>query len=142
MVPRLSPAEEAPAPRSLADIENRLLPLLNQVRLSALSCRVAAREDLFRACALLSSDEATAANAHLTALIRCLGQVISRPPVFYRPGVFEMSFDEAWLMRLFSAFAANDADSFHFLLRSRVSRPSQRNMAFLIGRISQQFSQI
>ncbi len=111
-------------------------PLLIRIRVSALACRTAARTDLFEACAVLSADRETADAAHIEVLTRCLAQGLGRAPQFFRPGALEVSFDEAWLMRLLNASSTKDSDSFAFLLRSRVHRSAQRNLAFLLHRIA------
>jgi hypothetical protein len=115
---------------------------LNTLRMIALQCRSAAHTDLFKACALLSNKEDTAKDAHARALLKCLRQAVSIQPVFYRPGVTELSFDEAWLMRAIMAIGGGDQDSFSFLIRSRVPKLHQRHVAFLIKGISEQFRQI
>ena len=112
---------------------------LNTLRMIALECRAAASADLFRACAMLSNKEDTARDAHARALLKCLRQAVSTRPVFFRPGVEEVSFDEAWLMRAITAAQSGDGDSLSFLIRSRVSKPHQRHIAFLIKGISQHF---
>ncbi|KJZ17881.1 hypothetical protein TW80_16735 [Loktanella sp. S4079] len=116
--------------------------VLNALRVIALECRVAAQMDLFKACALLSTQPETARDAHARALIKCLRQVTSRTTTFFRPGTEEISFDEAWLVQALSAIKRGDGDSFSFLVRSRVPREHQRHIAFLIKGISEQFSQV
>lgn len=107
--------------------------LLNHLRLVALECRSAARTDLFEACALLSTDKETSANAFSAALIKSLPQALGLRPRLLRPGVQELSFDERWLVALLTAARAGDDDSFTFLLRSRVRSEAQRNMGYLIA---------
>ncbi|MEL6798475.1 MAG: hypothetical protein AAFO80_01250 [Pseudomonadota bacterium] len=106
--------------------------VLNQLRLVALDCRTAARADLFEACALLSIDKATSGTAFAEALMKCLPQALGTRPRMLRPGVEELSFDEAWLNRLIEAAQHGDADSFAFLLRSRVRPEARRNVGYLI----------
>ncbi|MEJ6404815.1 hypothetical protein [Yoonia sp. 2307UL14-13] len=114
---------------------------LNTLRLIALECRSAASADLFKACAMLSIKEDTARDAHARALLKCLRQAVYTRPVFFRPGVTDISFDEAWLMRAITAAQSGDADSLSFLIRSRVPKLYQRNIAFLIKGISEQLDQ-
>lgn len=116
--------------------------VLNTLRLVALECRVAARTDLFKACAVLSNKEDVARDAFSRALLKCLREAISSKPVFYQPGTVALSFDEAWLMRALIAARGGDGDSLAFLIRSRVPKMYQRNIAFLINGISEQFCQI
>ncbi|MEO0692174.1 MAG: hypothetical protein AAFY90_04765 [Pseudomonadota bacterium] len=106
--------------------------VLNHLRLVALGCRSAARADLFEACALLSTDKATSGTAFAEALMKCLPQALGNRPRMLRPGVEELSFDEAWLNRLIEAAQQGDADSFTFLLRSRVRPEARRNVGYLI----------
>ncbi len=105
---------------------------VNHIRLKALQCRSAARADLFRACAVLSSRPETARDAYAEALVRCLFEATGRLAILHRPGALEFSFDEAWLMRLAIAAKSGDDDSFGFLIRSRVRSYAQRNMSFLL----------
>ena len=116
--------------------------LLNALRLIALECRVAAQTDLFMACALLSNKQDTARDAFARALLKCLRQAIHQKPVFFRSSTEEVSFDEAWLMRALVAARDSDSDSFAFLIRSRVPMLHQRNIAFLVKGIAEQFSQV
>ena len=109
---------------------------LNALRVIALECRVAAREDLFQACALLSNSRTKAQDAYARALFRCLTEAIGSNAVFHRPGVAELSFDEAWLTRLLIASHAGDDASVAFLIRSRVPKMHQRHIAFLIKGIA------
>jgi len=114
--------------------------VLNAMRVTALSCRVAAREDLFRACALLTQSKTQAQDAFAQALFCCLNEALGRRAIFFRPGEAELSFDEAWLTRLLMASHGGDGDSVMFLIKSRVSRQHQRHIAFLIKGISEQFA--
>ncbi len=127
------PLTKAPvAPR----IDPRARPLLNHLRVVALKCRAAARTDLFEACAMLSADKTVARTAHAETLLKCLAQATGKRPVMYRPGSEEVSFDEAWLARLVTASATGDADSFSFLIHSRVPHWARRNLAFLIHMVA------
>ncbi len=128
--PVASPAQQMPA---------QARGVLNALRIIAMECRAEARADVFEACALLSNERSVAQDAHARALIRCFGQVLGVRPVFYRPGTVQMSFDEAWLMRLVQCRRNGEWDSFQFLLRSRVGKDQRRNMAFLIGGVSERF---
>ncbi len=134
------PSTEVPAQQP--DITTQWRDVLNRLRVIALECRVSAQTDLFKACALLSSQPETARDAHARALIKCLRQVTARTTTFYRPGTTEISFDEAWLVQALSAIKRGDGDSFSFLIRSRVPREHQRNIGFLIRGISEQFPQV
>jgi hypothetical protein len=128
--------------REPATIPNEWRGCLNTLRILALECRSAARTDLFHACALLSNKQNTARDAHARALMKCLDQAVAKQPIFYQPGVTELSFDEAWLMRAIIAARDVDSDSLTFLIRSRVPHLHQRQIAFLVTGISEQFSQV
>lgn len=113
--------------------------IVNHLRLVALKCRSAARVDLDQACALLLADPSDAQMRHAETLMRGFRQAVEKRPVFFRPGTVELSFDEAWLSRLFEAVERADDDSFQFLIKSRVPRWTQRNLAYLIRSISEEF---
>ena len=115
---------------------------LNHLRFVALRCRTRARADMFKACALLSSDNTQSIRAHAEALALCLNEALSKRAVFFRPGTPELSFDEAWLVQLASALRRGDEHSVRFLLHSRVRPEHHRNMRFLVSRISEQFPHI
>ncbi|MEP5153659.1 hypothetical protein [Planktotalea sp.] len=119
-------------------IDDRWRSVLTHVRLIALQCRSAARSDLFKACALLSLEENVARDAHLTALLKGLRNAMSRDPVFFRPGVYETSFDENWLIQALCAREAEDWDSFRFLIHSRIAPSHRRHVIFLICGILEQ----
>lgn len=113
--------------------------LLNHLRTVALACRAAARTDLFEACATLSTDRKVAKSAYAEVLMKCLSQALGATPIMFRPGVTEISFDEAWLLRLVETAQTGDEDSFSFLLRSRVPGHARRNVAGLINAVASQF---
>lgn len=113
---------------------------LNHLRVMALSCRVKSRSNLFHACALISADPQSTREAHAEALIRCLSEAMDRRPVMLRTGSSEVSFDEAWLIRLAKSLAGNDTDSAAFLLGSRIKPAERRHIRFLVGRISDCFA--
>lgn len=116
--------------------------LLNALRHINLTCRCAARTDLFEACAILSHAPNVAKSAYAEALMKSLSQALGQSPVLHRPGVQEVSFDEAWLLRTVEAARRNDHGSFLFLLRSRVPHAARRNLGFLILSVSERFAEI
>jgi hypothetical protein len=137
----LRPGQEADAlPQPAALLSAEWWGVLNALRMTALDCRVAAQTDLFKACAVLSNKEDVARDAFSQALLKCLREAISTKPIFYQPGTVALSFDEAWLMRAVIASRGGDGHSLTFLIRSRVPKMYQRNIAFLINGISDQFS--
>lgn len=132
--PGLAPSAAAAA---LPEIE--ALGLLNHLRMVALGCRASAKTNLFEACALLSLDGEDAKRTFADTLIKCLETSARRPITWFRPGVNELSFDEAWVMRCIACVRSGDADSLDFLLRSRIAASDRRYIGFLLGRISDQF---
>lgn len=113
---------------------------LNHLRFVALACRAKGRADLFKACALLSTDKSWSMRAHAEALMLCLNDALSQRAVLFRPGTVELSFDEAWLIELATALRRDDEASVRFLLHSRVKREHHRHIRFLVTRISEHFS--
>ncbi len=126
----------APPPPALSDSETGLL---NHLRLIGMQCRASRRADLFEACAALSMDKSTARAAHAEILMRTLGQSMRRAPVLHAPGVAEISFDEAWLIRIARAYVDGDRASATFLLASRVVPHARRNVGFLIAAVTDEF---
>lgn len=128
-------------PTPVKRLPEQSLLLVNYLRMVARRSRSAARMDLNEACGLLLADPANADMRHAEILIRGFKQAVGKRPVFFQPDTDDISFDEAWLGRLFETLALGDEDSFVFLIKSRVPLWTQRNFAFLIRSISEQFSQ-
>lgn len=133
-------ARHAIKPADIFGLDARSREILTHLRIVALRCRAAARTDLFEACALLSLDGENAKQSFADTLMRCLGATLNRPTTWFRPGVSELSFDEAWLMRCFEKAATGDTANLQFLLRSRVAPHNQRYIGFLIAGISDRFA--
>lgn len=114
-----------------ADPGHPALPLLDRVRRLAMDCRLAPRLDADRYCALLRAEKGPAGAAHLSGLMRLLPIALGRRAVFHRPGAREMTFDEAWLLRLVASIRAGDRDSVAFALASRVPRHLRAPIRFL-----------
>lgn len=125
----------------MAEFDGEAGTLLDALRQIALKCRSAAHTDLFDACAVLSHTPNVAKTAYAEALIKSLSQALGTSPVLHRPGVQEVSFDEAWLLRTMQAAQQNDRASFLFLMRSRVPHAARRNLGFLILSVSEHFAQ-
>lgn len=106
--------------------------MLAVLRKEAARCRVAPHLDLFEACSLLTMDEEKAAKRYATALLRTLAQALGQRAVVHMPGSNEISFDEAWLLRLLERLSADDSDSAGFLLSRRVPQPYRRPVIFLL----------
>lgn len=116
--------------------------LLNELRFVAMNCRTKPQTNLFEACALLQTNRDRSRQAHAEALMRCLNEALGQNARLHAPGVSELTFDDAWLLRLGTAAADQDDASLSFLLRSRVSLEHQRLVRFLIQRIADSFAQI
>ena len=56
---------------------------------------------------------------------------------FYAPGSRDLSFDEAWLLRLFTTLRTGDAASYRFALQSRLSRERASELHFLACQANQ-----
>lgn len=125
------PLVDLPEPRRDGGFDADLLAGLNRLRLLALRCRAARRIDVFSACALLSLDRSEAAHAHAAAFLRALPQAFEKAPVFHIPGARDVSFDEAWILRLLQAIREDRGDSIAFLITSRVRACHRRQIAFL-----------
>ena len=129
----LATSQHLRAPRSdVQHVPKEWRATLARLRVIALSCRVAARDDLFRACTMLSQSKHASQDAYARALFRCLREALGKAPVFYRPGETEMSYDEAWLIRLMASVRNADDDSLAFLIGSRVAPIHRRQIAFLL----------
>ena len=129
---------QAPAPR----ITPEQRAALTHLRMSAMACRVAARTDLYEACALLSLDGEDAKRTFVDTLIKCLPNAVQRKVVWFAPGTDTLSFDEAWILRCLTSIRENDPASLNFLIKSRVSPADRRYIGYLLGQISEQFSQV
>jgi len=119
------------APRPAASPE--AMAFLNRLRFHATRCRASARLDIATACTLIDpqGDETAAASV----FVRVLGQALDRPPVWYRPGETDLSFDERWVLAVAESYAAGDGDSFTFLTQRRISGPKRRLFLALIARL-------
>ncbi|WP_298916948.1 hypothetical protein [uncultured Roseobacter sp.] len=135
----VSPPRRQPRNEAAPAIDPGLRELVTHLRLVALECRTAARADLFEACALLNLDGETAKRTFAETLVKCLATAVSKQVIWYRPGVAELSFDEAWILRCVQAVRQDDQSSLRFLLGSRVAPPDRRYIGFLIAHISEQF---
>lgn len=105
-------------------------------------CQAGARLDLFRACAMLSTDSGVAARSYAEALLRGLAVVMGRVPVLHQPGAGELSFDEAWIASLLAAAKRGDEGSMRFLLASRLPRHAQRQIGWLAFQLAQRQEQM
>lgn len=67
-----------------------------------------------------------AASGSAEVLVRTLGEVLGRRPVFHAPDARVASFDEAWIAQCHKAQARLDVDSLTMLVRTRVAAPLRR----------------
>ncbi|MDO9639964.1 MAG: hypothetical protein Q7J44_15615 [Pseudotabrizicola sp.] len=125
-------------PRPIADIPAPVAAL----RRLAPRCQAGARLDLFRACAMLSTDSGVAARSYAEALLRGLAVVLGRVPVLHQPGAAELSFDEAWIASLLGAAQRGDEASMRFLLASRLPRHARRQIGWLAAQLAQRQAQM
>ena len=119
-----------------SDLDGSARAILNQLRLTALECRTAARTDLSAACACATRDKSADEQPCLREFIKCLPQALGKRPKLLRPGVSEVSFDEAWILRLIAASQDQDGDSLAFLLRSRVVPEARSQVGSLLEILS------
>lgn len=129
---------ERPAPTFLMTTGQRAV--LNNLRLAAMGCRVAARTDLFEACALLTLDGEDAKRTFVETFIKCLPGATQKQITWFAPGATEQSFDESWVMRCLFCISDGNASNLSFLLKSRIADADRRYIGYLLGRISEQFS--
>ncbi|MEO1677422.1 MAG: hypothetical protein AAFU80_04600 [Pseudomonadota bacterium] len=73
-----------------------------------------------------------AASGALELVVRVMGEVLGRRPVFHGPGAAMASFDEAWLVRLHTALMERDVDSVALLVGRRVPRALRRSFLDLL----------
>ncbi|MFT6091670.1 hypothetical protein [Sulfitobacter sp.] len=129
---------ERPAPTFQMTTGQRAV--LNNLRLAAMGCRVAARTDLFEACALLTLDGEDAKRTFVETFIKCLPGATQKQITWFAPGATELSFDESWVMRCLFCIWDGNASNLSFLLKSRIADADRRYIGYLLGRISEQFS--
>jgi len=140
--PHRSFVAATPSHTAVPDFGSGFSDVLNRLRMSAMECRVAARIDLFEACALLTLEGEDAKRTFVSTLIKCLSEAVHAPIKWYQPGASDLTFDEAWVLRCLISIEAKDTHSLEFLLRSRVSPADRRYIGYLLGRISDQFTQV
>lgn len=88
--------------------------------------------DLFESRALLELDRHTTARTYANALAKGLAQALGARPVIRPTGSSELSFDEAWLLRLLERAQARDSESVAFLVSSRVAHRHRAALVFLL----------
>lgn len=83
-------------------------------------------------CELLQLDRHTAARTYANALVMTLTEALGAVPDIRGPGTVDLSFDEAWLMRLVERAQAHDDESVAFLISSRVPLRHRPAIIFLV----------
>lgn len=68
----------------------------------------------------------------LAELVTALPRALGRAPRFFAPGTQSLSFDEAWLLALHDAVNRSDADSYTFLLQTRMTRERASALHFAL----------
>lgn len=108
--------------------------MLEHLRGVARAALIAPPLDLHRACALIPDAAAPQRDGDASLLVRALDRASAGPMTFHPVGAPEMSFAEAWLLRLLGALRADDAASALFLVGRLVLRPHRRAILFLAQR--------
>ncbi|MEL6265979.1 MAG: hypothetical protein AAF074_01955 [Pseudomonadota bacterium] len=104
---------------------------LDALRAIAARSRLDPRIDLDKACGLLRACPEQAAEAYALALLRAVSAVSDRRVVMHRPGVREITFDEAWVLRVLGAIESRDWDSALFCICSRIPAGRRSTIRFL-----------
>jgi hypothetical protein len=112
-------------------------PALTLLRLLMRQCRAKARVEVFETCRLLLHNPREGAQDYADALLRILGTALPRGPVIHDIRARERSFDEDWLLALFSALQRDDHCSVSFLLRMRLPRHLRRPVGWLATELVQ-----
>ncbi|MEM9735871.1 MAG: hypothetical protein AAF908_04630 [Pseudomonadota bacterium] len=106
-------------------------PELDRIRHCAMTCRLAPRGDENALCDLMRTGAVGGREAHLKALLRLLPIALDRRTVFHRPGTADVTFDEAWLMRLLESVRSGEPHNLIFGLASRLPRHFHGPILFL-----------
>lgn len=110
---------------------------LTLLRLLMRQFRAKARVEVFETCRLLLHSPREGAQDYADALLRILGTALPRGPVIHDIRARERSFDEDWLLTLFSALQRDDHCSVSFLLRMRLQRHLRRPVGWLASELVQ-----
>lgn len=112
-------------------------PALTLLRLLMRQCRAKARLEVFEACRLLLHNPREGAQDYADALLRILGTSLPKGPVIHDIRAQERSFDEDWLLALFTAIQRDDHCSVTFLLRARLPLHLRRPVGWLATQLVQ-----
>lgn len=105
------------------------------LRLLMRQCRAKPRIEVFEACSLLTHSPQRGAQAYADALLRVLAAVLPRGLVIHHLQARERSFDESWLLSLFTAVSRQDHASAAFLLRARLPLHVRRQVGWLASQL-------
>lgn len=117
-------------------------PALALLRVLMRKCRAKARVEVFETCALLLHAPDQGAQAYADALLRVLSGALPVGPVIHGVSASEQSFDESWLVSLFSAIRREDSASVAFLLRSRLPLHLRRPVGWLAAELVHRMASI
>ena len=132
----LSQTQNETAKTGFSEIPGTNSGLIDFLRVTHQLCRAKPKIDLIRACDILKAHEEAALSAFVETLVRGLPAALQRVVNFHSPGCDELSFDEAWLVRIIQSYTAQDENSLAFLLQSRVRPEARPHFIYLIGKIS------
>lgn len=122
-----------PAPGPIA-AEDR--PVLELLRSFLDPCHLAGRVNVEQACALVAADPAAELERCGVALLHALDRYSPARFVFHRPGTRDVTFDEAWLVRLIRSAEAGDEASVRLLVHRKIAHGGRRHVAFLAARVA------
>jgi len=114
-----------------------LAPTLALLRVLMRRCRAKARVEVFEACRLLMHNPREGAQDYADALLRILSTGLPKGPVIHDLRAQERSFDEDWLLALFSALQRDDHASITFLLCARLPLHLRRPVGWLAAELVQ-----
>ena len=123
------------ANQSIVEVSSKSAGLIDFLRVTHRLCRTKPKIDFIRACDVLKAREEAALSAYVETLVRGLPAALQRGIAFHAPGCDELSFDEAWLLRIIQSQISQDENSSAFLLKSRVKPSACPHLMFLIKKI-------
>lgn len=116
-------------------VSEGLEPELVLLRVLMRQCRAKARVEVFETCSLLLNAPQEGAQDYADALLRVLSSGLPNGPLIHDVKAPERSFDESWLLALFSAIRRADNASVSFLLRTRLSLHLRRPVGWLAAEL-------
>ncbi|MGF1501798.1 MAG: hypothetical protein ACFBSD_08260 [Paracoccaceae bacterium] len=130
------PVIRLPVGQSACDFKPAARPLtrppwLDGFRRTGLSSRLSPRA------ALEYGSAASGSETCCVAFLRAVAAGLGRPVKLHRPGATELSFDEAWIVRLIEAIRAADGDTVVFAIGSRIPAAGRRMVHRLAGSVAE-----